>query len=64
MHVSRFDVLVTLAYVTSTLLWVVVPLGGGKPPRHLVIGRLASKEGMEPTGGLEPPAFSLPRKCW
>ncbi|SRR6266851_3027885 len=37
MHVSRFDVLVTLAYVTSTLLWVVVPVGWRKtstPPCH------------------------------
>ena len=37
MHVSRFDVLVTLAYVTSTVLWVVVPVGWPKtstPPCH------------------------------
>ena len=25
---------------------------------------LAALLNLEPTGGLEPPAFSLPRKCW
>jgi hypothetical protein len=25
---------------------------------------LAALLNLEPTGGLEPPAFSLPKKCW
>src|SRR5713101_4662027 len=59
MHVSRFDVLVTLAYVTSTLLWVVVPVGWRKtstPPCHRP-PRIERRDGAHrrtPTPGLLP----------
>jgi hypothetical protein len=62
MRVSRFDVPVTVTDVSSTSLWVMVPAGWRKtstPPCHRP-PRI--ERGMEPTGGLEPPAFSLPMK--
>jgi hypothetical protein len=48
MHVSRFDVLVTVTNVSPTLLWMMVPVGWWKTSIPFVIGRLALKEGWSP----------------
>jgi hypothetical protein len=64
LHVSRFDALVTVTNVSPTLLWMMVPVGWWKTSNPLCHRPSRIERGMEPTGGLEPPAFSLPRECW
>jgi hypothetical protein len=62
MHVSRFDVLVTVTNVSSTLWCVIVPVGWQKSSTPPCLRPPRIERGMEPTGGLEPLPFSLPKE--